>query len=107
MPRHNRHNLRPPSAKRKKRKKRGPEDGTRNALVRRKLLLGVSVGRADGIQNEIDETALEKAERLGCVHPHYLSFAGKCDGCRRLPLSGRNYPDHYNRASRRSDEDSI
>jgi len=43
--------------------------------------------------------------RIGCVHLYYLSFAGKCDGCRRLPLSGRNYPDHYNRASRRSDED--
>jgi len=51
-----------------------------------------------------DETALEKAERLGCVHPHYLSWAGRCDGCRRLPLSP-NLPDHYARASRQSDED--
>ncbi len=46
MPRRNNHNE-SPRPKRKKRKKRGPEDATRNVLVRRKLLLGVPVGRGD------------------------------------------------------------
>jgi hypothetical protein len=50
-----------------------------------------------------EETQLEKAKRLGCVHPYYLSWAGKCDGCRREPLSP-NLPDHYNRASLQSGE---
>ncbi len=44
-----------------------------------------------------EETVLEYASRIGCVHPHYLSFAGKCDGCRKLPISGAAYPDHYSR----------
>ncbi len=48
-------------------------------------------------------TALEKAERLGCVHPYYLSWAGKCEDCRQRPLSP-NLPDHYAKASRQSDE---
>ncbi len=34
-----------------------------------------------------EETQIEKAKRLGCVHAYYLGWAGKCDGCRQTPLS--------------------
>ncbi len=53
-----------------------------------------------------EETWIEKAERLNCVHPHYLSFSGKCDGCKTEPLSP-NLPDHYAQVSRHSDEDGF
>ena len=44
-----------------------------------------------------NETWLAYAERIGCVHAHTLATTGKCDGCRKLPLSGRLYPDHVSR----------
>ena len=43
------------------------------------------------------ETPNERAKRIGCVHSHYLSFAKKCEGCRKTPLTGPNYPDHVSR----------
>jgi hypothetical protein len=42
-----------------------------------------------------EESVLQKAARLGCVHPHFLSFAGRCEGCRKTPLSP-NLPDQHN-----------
>jgi len=43
-----------------------------------------SVGEKDSAR---PETHLQHARRIGCVHPYYLSFAGKCAGCRTTPLS--------------------
>ena len=39
-----------------------------------------------------------------CVHPYYMQWAGKCEGCRKPPLSP-NLPDPHNprRASDRVD----
>jgi hypothetical protein len=34
------------------------------------------------------ETHLQHARRIGCVHPYYLSFAGKCAGCRKRGVRG-------------------
>lgn len=53
-----------------------------------------------------NETVLEWAARIGCVHPWTLATEGKCSGCRKEPLSGRNYPDHVSRKMyAESDED--
>jgi hypothetical protein len=41
---------------------------------------------------------VEMAKKIGCHHPHVLaSTRGRCEGCRRFPLSGPSYPDHYTR----------
>lgn len=54
------------------------------------------------------ETWNEYAERIGCVHGWTLSTTGKCDGCRKEPLSGRLYPDHVSRQMyAESDEDAA
>jgi len=46
--------------------------------------------RAVGVleRNRRPETVIEKAERVGCVHPHSLSFA-PCASCRTSSLSPR------------------
>jgi hypothetical protein len=36
-----------------------------------------------------DESWIERAERIGCLHPAFLASAGKCEGCRHTPLSPR------------------
>jgi hypothetical protein len=34
----------------------------------------------------------------GCVHPYYAwTYGGQYMGCRKTPLSGPAYPDHYTR----------
>jgi hypothetical protein len=38
-----------------------------------------------------------------CVHPYYLSWAGKCEGCRKVPLSP-NSPDPYNREPKEGED---
>ncbi len=43
MPRRNKQKATPSAKRKKRKKKRGSEDATRNALVRQKLRLGVSV----------------------------------------------------------------
>ncbi len=41
------------------------------------------------------ETPLERAERIGCVHVWYLSWARRCENCRTTPLSP-SLPDPKN-----------
>ena len=45
--------------------------------------------------------APQKAEKkeLRCVHPYILQWSGKCEGCRKTPLSP-NLPDYHLRATR-------
>jgi hypothetical protein len=43
------------------------------------------------------ETLNERAAMIGCVHPWCLAWSGKCEKCRKVPLSGRHYPDHVSR----------
>ena len=38
---------------------------------------------------------VERARRIGCVHPHFLAFSGRCEKCLKSPLSP-TLPDHHN-----------
>lgn len=38
------------------------------------------------------EAPVDKARRVGCRHPHFYSFSGRCESCRKEPLSP-NFPD--------------
>jgi hypothetical protein len=41
------------------------------------------------------EAAELRYTRKDCVHTYYLSWAGKCEGCRKIPLSS-TLPDPQN-----------
>jgi hypothetical protein len=45
--------------------------------------------------NARTETPLERAARIGCVHPYFLAWAGRCENCRTTPLSP-SLPDPRN-----------
>jgi hypothetical protein len=50
----------------------------------------------------------QKAEKkeIGCVHPYVLQWSGKCEGCRKTPLSP-NLPDHHNPNRSQSREEAA
>ena len=52
-----------------------------------------------------EEAQEEKKKVTGCVHPYVLQWSGRCEGCRKAPLSPK-LPDHYVRV-RHDDEDAA
>jgi hypothetical protein len=50
----------------------------------------------------------QKAEKkeVGCVHPYILQWSGKCEGCRKTPLSP-GLPDHHNPNRSQSRQDAA
>ena len=60
MPRRNQRNQRPSTKRKKGKRKRGPEDATKNILTRRKVLLGVSPDHGgDGGVPAVEEPSTE------------------------------------------------
>lgn len=59
----------------------------------------------DQAQKEGDQYPTQQGYE-GCVHPYILQWSGKCEACRKTPLSP-NLPDPHNPNRRESREDAT